>query len=101
MVPNRPRGFSKAALICGRLACTPQCLRKTVPTAFVVGIVLNSINQLPNLFHHQPVSVLKIALNFLVPFLVSSYSVVSVIFETKYAAHRKRMSSSSGNTGTN
>lgn len=79
MVPNRPRGFSKAALVCCRLACSPPCLRKTVPTALVVGLILNSINQLPNLLHHRPVSVLKIGLNFLVPFLVSSYSVVTVV----------------------
>lgn len=98
MDQNVPVRFSRATVICCQLACTPQCLRKTVPTALVVGMVLNAINQLPNLFHHMPVSGIKIALNFMVPFLVSSYSVVSVIFETQYRSHSQKTSSTKTDT---
>lgn len=90
MFQNANGRFPHMILVCFRLACTGQCLKKSIPTALVVGVVLNSINQLPNLFHHQPVSGLKIGLNFLVPFLVSSYSVVSVLSEAKFDSRPKK-----------
>ena len=46
-----------------RIAFSGSVLRKTVPTALVVGAVLNSINQLPRLFHEKPLVWSKICLN--------------------------------------
>ena len=53
-------------------------LRKSVPTAMVVGTCLNAINQFPRFFHDKPLVWPKVCLNYLVPFLVSSWSILSV-----------------------
>ncbi|MGM0552393.1 MAG: nitrate/nitrite transporter NrtS [Pseudomonadota bacterium] len=45
-----------------------------IRVSLVVGLVLNLINQGPALFGPDPVVVWQVALNFLVPYLVSSYS---------------------------
>ncbi|EAY57738.1 MAG: conserved protein of unknown function [Leptospirillum rubarum] len=52
-------------------------LRKSVPTALVVGTFLNGINQFPHLLDHTPLVWSKVVLNYLVPFLVSSWSILS------------------------
>ena len=52
-------------------------LRKSVPTALVVGTFLHGINQFPHLLHHKPLVWSKVVLNYLVPFLVSSWSILS------------------------
>ncbi len=53
-------------------------LRKSVPTAMVVGTCLNGINQFPRFLHDKPLVWTKVCLNYLVPFLVSSWSILSV-----------------------
>ena len=58
-------------------------LRKSVPTALVVGTFLNGINQFPHLLTHKPLAWSKICLNYLVPFLVSSWSILSVRLSKK------------------
>ncbi len=61
-----------------RLVFSPFSLKKSLPTAGVVGTFLNTINQFPHFLHHQPLVWTKVCLNYLVPFLVSSWSIVSV-----------------------
>lgn len=61
-----------------RVAFSPFSLKKSLPTAGVVGTFLNTINQFPHLLHHQPLVWTKVCLNYLVPFLVSSWSILSV-----------------------
>jgi hypothetical protein len=53
---------------------TPSILRSAAKVAFVVGIVLNAINQGPALWQGAEVSWWHVLLNFAVPFCVSSYS---------------------------
>lgn len=61
-----------------RVVFSPFSLRKSLPTAGVVGTFLNTINQFPHLLQHQPLDWTKVCLNYLVPFLVSSWSILSV-----------------------
>lgn len=51
--------------------------RRSIKVALFVGTVLNAINQGPALWHHAEVSWIHVALNFMVPFCVSSYSAAS------------------------
>jgi hypothetical protein len=51
----------------------PQSVRRSVMVAVVVGTALNVINQGPEMLSgHEPV-LWKLALTYLVPFLVASY----------------------------
>lgn len=52
----------------------PSILRSAVKVAFVVGVILNVINQGPALWQGAAVSLWHVLLNFAVPFCVSSYS---------------------------
>lgn len=49
-------------------------LRNAAKVAFIVGLVLNVINQGPALWYGGDISWWHVLLNFLVPFCVSSYS---------------------------
>lgn len=60
-----------------RRAYRSVLLRSSLGTAAVVGTVLNVFNESPALWHHQPLSWLRILLNLAVPFLVASYSAVA------------------------
>lgn len=52
----------------------PTILRNAVKVAFVVGVILNFINQGPALWQGAAISWWHVLLNFAVPFCVSSYS---------------------------
>lgn len=52
----------------------PPVLANAIRVSLFVGTCLNAINQGPALWRGEPPSWGKLALNFLVPFLVSSYS---------------------------
>lgn len=52
----------------------PQIAASAFKVAAVVGTILNVINNGELLWTHQPMNVWRIALNFAVPYLVSSYS---------------------------
>ena len=52
----------------------PPVLTNAIRVSLFVGTCLNAINQGPALWRGEPPSWGKLALNFLVPFLVSSYS---------------------------
>ena len=53
---------------------TPQIRRNAVRISAVVGTILNLINQSPALFGDARISWPHVALNYVVPFLVASYS---------------------------
>lgn len=52
---------------------TGAALRRSVVVAVVVGTALNIINQGPELFSGKSPIIWKLALTYLVPFLVASY----------------------------
>jgi hypothetical protein len=57
-----------------RVANSSSIRRNAVRIALVVGSVLNLINQGPALWNGSEVSLVNVALNYFVPFCVSSYS---------------------------
>ena len=79
---RRPRSDSfsmarhpvRSAVAIGRLMLTPATVCCALKVAVVVGTVLNLINNGDRIFGQDGISGWSIAMNFLVPFLVSSYS---------------------------
>ena len=63
-----------------RLTLTGRALRRSVIVALVVGTALNAINQGPEMLSGKWPVVWKLALTYVVPFLVASYG--------SYAAYR-------------
>lgn len=59
-----------------RAALSRELLRQNIPTSLAVGALLTGINQWEGLFAPAQLSLSKLLLTFLVPFLVSSYSAV-------------------------
>lgn len=59
--------------------CRREHLRRTIPIALVVGVVLTSINQLDVILagHGTTVTWIKSAMNFVVPFCVSNLGLLS------------------------
>jgi len=57
-----------------RIAVYPPMALASLRVAAVVGLVLNAVNEGPAWWSGHPVSPYRLAMNFLVPFLVSSYS---------------------------
>lgn len=57
-----------------RAMLSPPVSTNALKVALVVGTILNLINQGNALWHGASVDWLRVGLNFLVPFLVSSYS---------------------------
>ncbi len=55
-------------------ALTPSILESSLKISFVVGSVLNLINQGENFLQSGKISWLHLALNYLVPYCVASYS---------------------------
>lgn len=55
-------------------ANSPTIRRNAIRVALVVGSILNLINQGPAIWSDADVSLTNVALNYLVPFCVSSYS---------------------------
>jgi len=50
---------------------------RSLTVAALIGTILNAINQGPELVAGQPVSLLKVALTYVVPFCVASYGAYS------------------------
>lgn len=57
-----------------QIVTAPGIVRNAAKVAFVVGVILNIINQGPALWRGAGVSWWHVLLNFVVPFCVSSYS---------------------------
>lgn len=64
----------RGAAAVGRRMLTPAILCSALKVAVVVGTVLNVINNGERIFGQESISGWSVAMNFLVPFLVSSYS---------------------------
>lgn len=64
----------RGAAAVGRLMLTPAIFCSALKVAVVVGTVLNLINNGDRIFGQESISGWSVAMNFLVPFLVSSYS---------------------------
>ena len=71
-------------------------LKKSVPTALVVGTFLNGINQFPHLLNYKPLVWSKVVLNYLVPFLVSSWSILSTRLSKEEQSAGKKESFEAG-----
>lgn len=71
---NSDRRLRDVALELIRTMFGPPVLPNAIRVSLFVGTCLNAINQGPALWRGEPPSWGKLALNFLVPFLVSSYS---------------------------
>ena len=56
-----------------RRAVTGQALKRSLVVALLVGTALNLINQGPELLSGTPPVIWKLALTYVVPFLVASY----------------------------
>jgi hypothetical protein len=56
------------------LATRAQTVKAALSVAAVVGTVLNVVNNGPLWWAQSPVSLWRVALNYVVPFLVASYS---------------------------
>lgn len=65
-----------------RLALTRAVITNALKIALVVGACLNAINQGPQLWHGEDMEWHKVALNFLVPYLVASYSAARALIGT-------------------
>lgn len=57
-----------------RLMCKPRIVGSALKVSMVVGTVLNVINNGEQFWAHRGVPLWQAALNFVVPFCVSSYS---------------------------
>lgn len=55
-----------------------EVVTNAIKVSLFVGTCLNAINQGPAIWRGEPIEWGKMALNFLVPFLVSSYSAAKV-----------------------
>lgn len=56
-----------------RAASTPEIAAAALRVALVVGTALNLVNQGPAILHGGEVSWMQVALNYLLPYCVSSY----------------------------
>ena len=56
-----------------RRTLTGAALRRSLLVALAIGTILNLINQGPELWSGQPLVLWKLALTYVVPFLVASY----------------------------
>lgn len=62
-----------------RLACRKGIPRRSLAVALVVGTVLNAINQGDALLDGEPLRWGKIALTYVVPYLVATYGAVTAL----------------------
>ena len=58
-------------------AIAPSVLRRSLAAAVIVGTVLNLINQGDALLAGQRLDLVKLALTYVVPYIVSTYGAVS------------------------
>lgn len=75
-------------------ACTAAIVRNAVKVSLVVGTILNVLNQGPALIEGQPLAISQLLVNYLVPYLVSSYSAARNEID-----RRKRSSGAPGRAG--
>jgi len=59
-----------------RIATTPRIVATAAKVSFVVGTVLNLVNQGGRLVDDAPINWLQFLLNYVVPYCVSTYSAV-------------------------
>lgn len=59
-----------------RTACASHIMRNAIKVALVVGTVLNAVNQGAYVLRGDPISWWQVAMNYLVPYCVSTYSAV-------------------------
>ncbi|WP_300303978.1 nitrate/nitrite transporter NrtS [Ferrovibrio sp.] len=59
-----------------RVATTPRIVATAAKVSFVVGTVLNLVNQGGRLLDDAPINWLQFLLNYVVPYCVSTYSAV-------------------------
>jgi len=73
--PARRAALASALDYCKR----PEHLRRTLRIALIVGLVLNAINEAAPILHGRlgPGTWVRVALNFLVPFVVSNFGLLS------------------------
>jgi hypothetical protein len=62
-----------------RKALTGSYLRRALVVMFVVGSILNFINQGDALMHGEPLNAAKLVLTYLVPFCVTTYGAASAL----------------------
>jgi len=72
-----------------RSACDRQLLITALKVSAVVGTLLNLVNQGPVIWQGEAVACWSIAMNYLVPFCVSSYSGTRVRVGAAGAARKK------------
>ena len=60
-------------------ALTRPVVANAIKVSLFVGTCLNGINQGPNLWHGEAVEWTKVALNYVVPYLVASYSAAKAL----------------------
>lgn len=65
-----------------RQLAAPGILRNAAKVSLVVGMVLNLVNQGPQILAGQGVQVGRVLLNFLVPFCVAAYSGAKAVAAT-------------------
>ncbi|MBB3066776.1 nitrate/nitrite transporter NrtS [Limibacillus halophilus] len=75
-MPNRPKSILGQVL-------TGAILRRSLIVTFIVGSLLNVINQGDSLFTTQPIDWIKLCLTFCVPFLVTTYGAYSALMAQK------------------
>jgi len=56
-------------------------VQTAIITAMIVGTILNLINQFPNLLNHKPLSPVKILLNYLTPYMVTTVGAIRMCFQ--------------------
>ena len=83
--PTAGREFWKRACACAVSEGVP---RRSLLVALVVGTILNLINQGDALVSGQTLSIAKLALTYIVPYLVSTYGAVSFRMHAARSASR-------------
>jgi len=73
-VPHVSRAHKAFATGLVQRACAPRIARPALKVALVVGTVLNVVNNGDRLWWGEAINWWQFALNFLVPYCVSSYS---------------------------
>jgi hypothetical protein len=56
-------------------------LQTAIITSLIVGTILNLINQFPNFLDHKPLSPVKILLNYLTPYMVTTVGAIRMCFQ--------------------
>lgn len=76
-------------LVALRRALAPACLRRSLAVALIVGTLLNAINQGDRLLAGGEVSLVKLALTYVVPFCVATYGAYSMARNARRAGEAR------------